>query len=456
MLTSVKYAYEAGVYIWPVPFPFSGASQVGVRLCQTDGQERQLQAGVEYVLQGQNIVYLLKPGQSLIVYLDADPLDALLANQSAALSPATPVAPATPVEQPAPIQDTARDAQLAAMQAQIDAMKAEHEQALIAARAAEEDRQLAAIRAAGADAANAITAAASAAIASIQKAQSTAETSTRSQLIKLEVARNRANDAATNVDDAVRTANSSISSATREAGASLAAQCDAIEARINEVGEQTATAVMSAGQTQAASYSLNTQALTSAAGDCENHVAQADAAAKQAGSYAAQAQTHAVNAGLAVADCKTLAQRAQYWEANSADYCKAAVAMANSASRDAWLIANRDNRPGMASVKCEADLQSVVGGCYIINPLISASPTMQYGVWAVTSIDRATWDGFFIIGEEFDGCCPNGPQVLPEPIDPSEIPDFPDGPVNPDNPGTGANKSDWKPCGHTHREEANA
>lgn len=457
MLTSVKYAYESGVYVWPIPFPFGDANQIGVRLVQADGQEKQLQAGLDYALQDANVVYFLKPGQALILYLDADPVQVLQSNQQKTMtvqtSPAVQIDPAPAVVDPAP----ARDAQIAAMQAQIDALAAERDRALLAARAAEEDRQLAAIRNAGASAADDIAASANAAAAKIRQAQADAELVASGITDNLNTIIRNANATLQNASAQIADAEASLELNYQEKAGSLDRKASEIEARLNEAGEQAAFAVMSAGQTQVAAYSMQSEAATQAITDCSDHVEQAEAAANMAGSYAAQAQNHAVNAGLAVADCKMLASRTQNWEEQAEEVCKIATSMANNASRNAWAIATQDRRPGIASVQSEEDLAGAGPGCFIINPHIRQSPTIQYGVWPVASLDEAKWDGFFVIGKAFTGLAPNGPVIIPDPVPPGLDPDNPDNPGNSGNSGNGfGGKLDWLPCDHTHQEAANA
>lgn len=136
--TSVRYVSDGTSAVWHVPFPFASAADVGVKLIASDGQERRLSQGADYVINGSAVMCVVPAGCSISLWLDA-PIDAALAaSRSAAVRQDTAnggmpsVMPAVAPSYPASAQDAALAQTLARLADSLDAQaqrqaKAENE-----------------------------------------------------------------------------------------------------------------------------------------------------------------------------------------------------------------------------------------------------------------------------------------------------------------------------------------
>lgn len=72
----VRYNASAGQYLWPIPF---APHLAGARLQYADGREAELAQGKDYMIEGGNVVCIVPPGASLILYEKTAPNAALAA-----------------------------------------------------------------------------------------------------------------------------------------------------------------------------------------------------------------------------------------------------------------------------------------------------------------------------------------------------------------------------------------
>lgn len=174
MQTLVRYEYMAGRFAWPIPFPFTLESDVGVNLCDSLGRERALALGKDYIIQNGNVICVLPAGHSLIVYLSAPPAAAAERQagsvQTAAMPAVMPASAEQPADasalerkldlllaaltaqaaQPAALAADSADGRVDELEARVNALLAEQETRKESARQAESDAQVAAISEAGA------------------------------------------------------------------------------------------------------------------------------------------------------------------------------------------------------------------------------------------------------------------------------------------------------------------
>lgn len=85
--TSVKWQGDGRTAVWRIPFPFGGETDVGVALIDEDGIQRNLTAGQDYVLQGDNVICVAPSGKSLYIWLKTSLETAVSANARKALGP---------------------------------------------------------------------------------------------------------------------------------------------------------------------------------------------------------------------------------------------------------------------------------------------------------------------------------------------------------------------------------
>lgn len=301
MLTSVKYTHEAGIFAWPIPFAYTTPTQVGVNVVNESGQERRLAYGLDYQIQGANVIYVLPPGQAIIIWLDAVAADVLAANNAASLQavqPATTFAslPAQPdlaaphtESEPAPdlALSSANSERIAQLEAQLSALQEEKAQALLAERA----------RAADAEIQN-ITTLANEATAKIAEHVQTAA-------LAVEMAQASAEDA---INDA-------------------AALADAATARAEAAGERAKLAAI---------YTENKTASTLKA--LESHVVEFEACLAKSVANGEQAVALAANAGEA--------RIAEATQAAQAEAARAASLAGQVWPQQGWLIAATAVAPG--------------------------------------------------------------------------------------------------------------
>lgn len=457
MQTCATYGYEPGNFVWPVPFPYGSPAHVGVKVADRLGQERKLVNGSDYMFHNGSVVYVLPEGHSLTIYLDAPYEEAVAqANARTVSSFATQAAsvpePVAVQTQPEPVViSQASNEQLDAINAKLDALASERDQALLAARAAAEDEQIATIKEAGAGAADSIEQAANAAIEEIDQTRSDAAAVMKAANARLAEASNQLADAADNASKAA----ASIDQTATSAAASLSLKAAQLQQELAASGQQQRAILMQSAETAADAATQDArESAVIAAQKAEEAGFAAEVArgfTTQAGNYAAQAQNHAFNAGLKVADCEVFAARAERYAGLSVSNEAFSRTAADEARQAAWQVNTLNARPGIAVVQKPEDLIGAAEGFYIIDPDLKQSPTLFYGLWPIEKIEDAYWDGFFIVGlEPYDGDYPNMPKP-PEPL-----PEPPDIEPDPDDGDGGSNEAsglEWLPCDHTHSKE---
>lgn len=356
MLTSVKYSHEPGNFVWTIPFPFAQESDVGVRLASPDGQEKQLTLGIDYGIQAGNVVYVLPPEHSLVIYLDAPLQAAMAANSQRIVGQASPMAsvqsvpvataalidePATIPTEPAPSVDSER---LAELEEQVARLQDERDAALVAARQAESDKQILAVKDAGQDATEAIGESEANAIAAIRGQQlaataavDTATSNLKSAALMVEDAISDANACASNIDDTAANAIARLEARVAELEARLCTCADRQEASlVSACAEVTRTATSEAIQ--------NASLATAAASDASDSVNDAARFAGQAGTYASQAQESANTATLKAADSLVYAQRSEAASNAATNQANLAAGHANVARTNADIGASLVNK----------------------------------------------------------------------------------------------------------------
>lgn len=106
------------------------------------------------------------------------------------------------------------------------------------------------------------------------------------------------------------------------------------------------------------------------------------------------------------------------------------------ASSWAVQISQYHRRPGVSTVKSEAEIPGSSRGLILVNPHITHSPTPFMGVWPVRDLREAQWEGLFFFGHPYDG-------------EIATPPPFPVCPPLPPEPASG-DGDDWIPCEHPH------
>lgn len=180
-------------------------------------------------------------------------------------------------------------------------------------------------------------------------------------------------------------------------------------------------------------------------------------AAKDAGKWAAHAQTqaeaaksHAANAHAqyekAVNEKINAARHASesfQWSKLAASECKTANSYANEAAAHAWQTNIACAKPGIAAVNNVAQLDRAVEGIYFINPFLLQTPTLFYGVWPVDNLAAPIlWDGLFFEGPAYERAPYGPPPSCPCPMPPAPPEDVEIAP--------GHNPAGWLPCDHIH------
>lgn len=464
VFTSVKYSHEPGICAWPIPFPFTNAAQVGVRLQDETGVERQLVFQSDYFIQDKNVVYVLPAGYQLIIYLDAPLAEVMAANnQAVAASAASAITEASLANEAAtelPATNTEPDAAslaaIADLETRIAELEEEKAQALIAARAAEADTQIKTIRETANSGTEQIEANTESAISAIQKEAAIAAEAIEQARSSLLAAESKARTA---IDESGQ-AKAEVQAVTEDAIASLETKAGELEAMLLTAGSTQKAGISALAKTAvneaANGIDASADSASRAASDAGQYVQEAAGYAQKSGTYAAQAQASAFNAQLAVSDCQALkagaekaALKSQFWKEQAEAVARTAVNTANQVNQAHWQISNIIPNGGIRCVNNEAELEFANAGSYIINPFITQTPTPAYGVWPVDDLDKCNWDGFFILGPEFDGLAPSGPPETQMPEEPG------DDPTEPEN-GNGAANREWLPCHHTHQEAAYA
>lgn len=539
MLTTVRYEYQPAVYIFPLPVTAENASNLDVRLVEATGLERQLQPG-DYVLLSSNLIYALQPGQSLLVHITAAPANLQPQTMNAA-TPQTASAQTEAEQIPAhnpPQADTANAEKIAALEAELAALKEEQNKALLTARAIESDNQVKTVAAAGRESLSAIEEQTKTAVMAVEYAHADAEDAIADAAQNAESAAAKAENAATRAELAgIYAANRTeasitkleermalleqrlaaqteekqkalqhaaaqgerqIAAATRQATAEAQARC-----RLDgnawpqmgylEIREQyPAGAILPLPETMryypgrnSLHIFLNGLALIPGQdyGEVGNalsnswrcmrelltgdivlfivapvNAGQAAAlAAKDAGKWAAHAQTqaeaaksHAANAHAqyekAVNEKINAARHASesfQWSKLAAAECETANSYANEAAAHAWQASIACAKPGIAAVNNAAQLARVVEGVYFINPHLLQAPTPFYGLWPVADLAAPIlWDGVFFEGPAYERAPYGPPPACPCPTPPAPPEDVEIVPSH--------NPAEWLPCDHIH------
>lgn len=146
MLLNVRYDYEPGCCVWPIPFAFGSPRDIGVSLLDDAGVERKLVLDRDYIIKDASVITFIPEGFRLSICL-ISPVD-LRANAARVLSgEARTVEVAQPVLQQEPVQIVQTDTlQVQALEQRLASIEEEQAQALVLARKIEADSQVQAIR----------------------------------------------------------------------------------------------------------------------------------------------------------------------------------------------------------------------------------------------------------------------------------------------------------------------
>lgn len=99
-------------------------------------------------------------------------------------------------------------------------------------------------------------------------------------------------------------------------------------------------------------------------------------------------------------------------------------------------ISQYHSRPGVSTVKSEAEIPGSMAGLCVVNPHITHSPTPFMGVWPVRDLCSIQWEGLFFFGHPYDGDLTPPPPFLVRP------------PLRPEV--ASGDGDDWTPCDHPH------
>ncbi|MBO4300840.1 MAG: hypothetical protein J5861_04470 [Desulfovibrio sp.] len=154
--TDVKYMSDGKSVFWPIPFPYTSFSDVGVKTINTDdGVETTLTLGKDYQIQGRNVVAVVPIGFQLEIWL-TNSLDVVLADLPEPL-PHPPMPGGLPVGVPGPggippvprtphpvppLGDPWADRHLGVLSADVHLLKRQLEEGLAIERARECDGQI--------------------------------------------------------------------------------------------------------------------------------------------------------------------------------------------------------------------------------------------------------------------------------------------------------------------------
>ena len=451
--TSVRYASDGTTAVWPVPFPFGGAGDIGVKIAAADGRERRLVAGTDYVLSGSCVMAVVPAGESLIIWLES-PVDAALeaARRRAAAGPeygpvlsGTGTPAVASVSVPAAETDGSSGAALAAevsdLRASLDALRAEREAALEAARAAQADAQVRRLSDAGTAELARLAEEATARIAELEQtaeglrtallAQSDAISRERTALAE---ARDRLETSLTPARESLTALDAGVSAARREARF-----LETLAAETRGTAEEAAAAAEESRK-GAETARRGAEAARNGAEDAKD---RADASARTAETSASAAAGDRARAELAATAAGRSESDAAAWAESAATSAEQSFGSAQCAWKAAFQAHIAQHRPGIAAVRSwkDEDAAGLLSGVWFANPLLRHSPTIFMGLWPVRAWSAAAWDGVFFLGPPY----PDAPVTPPAP--PCPPPVEPEGPDGGGGETDGGGAGEWRPCG---------
>lgn len=71
MANIIRYECDGQSAVWPIPFAYIDKGEIGVNLVLADGREKTLTEGSDYIIQGQNVISVQGPGNSLVIWQNA-------------------------------------------------------------------------------------------------------------------------------------------------------------------------------------------------------------------------------------------------------------------------------------------------------------------------------------------------------------------------------------------------
>lgn len=502
--TSVKYFSDGSMAAWPIPFPFSSAADVAVKIVDDAGRERRLAPGRDYIVNDNCVVAVTPPGESIVIWLDAALETAIRARAAQAVGnlregagnaaggayfARSATSPA--VQSVGPDHETARI--LDSLANQVKALKQDREAALVSARRAEADEQVRRLANEGDTQAARLDRETGQSLAALRESAkrlidelreaggesaASAGRAARDALNNAEAAVAAAEDAVARAQKAAENAASGIRVMEALAGGAVNAEGFWIQERDVRAGEALELpaglvyhpgramlrvshqgAMLAHGvnyeemgtpdalssrirplfDSPAGSQWLFWVVASNVGAAAEDAARRAGESALNAGTAAEEAACSAEKAGEHARKARNAADNAGRWASAGEESADNAAAYAKISWNAAYAAGTAASRPGIAAVKRFEELAHCVSGLYIINPLLTHSPSMFMGVWPVASVADMTWDGVFFLGPAY----PEHPTPPPAPCPPPDKPD-------PDDPGGDDERGDgwgWLPCG---------
>ena len=166
--TEATYAADGRTAKWRVPFPYAKATDVGVKLIDSEGLETELALGTDYMLQGPDVFCYVPAGKKVMIWLtvSVEEVVAALQHPHPVIAPA-PGMPAPPPPNPA----------IGRLVHEVEELKRLQEEGLAVQRARERDAQIQALEQKGEEEqAELREAAASARNCAVTRLQQTAQT----------------------------------------------------------------------------------------------------------------------------------------------------------------------------------------------------------------------------------------------------------------------------------------
>lgn len=456
--TSVRYESDGTTALWPIPFPFAGAADIGVKVTGADGRERVLTAGADYVLSGACVMAVVPAGQSVVIWLKAAVAEALAAARQQAVTAAGPTyggmgaaavqefvpQAVTTVMQDvvAPSATGTKEAGLAAelgdLRAQLASLREEREAALMAARAAQADAQVQRLAEEGSAGVARLAEEAAARIAELETTAAQLRSALREQAATMAEERAALAEARGRLEAVLAPAQTSL--------AALDAGMNAARQETQQLATLTTDARLSVEEAAEAAEASRKGAETARLGaetarrGAETAQRTAEAASRAAEESAQDAAGDRARAEQAASASASSEAEAAGWADAAAESAEQAFGSAECSWRAAWhaSLAAQPDRPGLAAVASVPELLGALSGAYILNPHIRHGPTVFMGLWPLEDMAHGGgWDGVFFLGPPY----PDVP--VPPPASPCPPPVRPDGPGS--DTTTGA-PGVWGPC----------
>ena len=441
--TSVRYEADGRTALWPIPFPFGGAGDIGVKVIGADGRETRLSEGTDYVLSGACVLAVIPAGNAVVIWLDAPVEEALeAARRQAATGPAYAGTTTAETASAASAQATqgALVSELDELRTQVAALREEREAALAAARAAQADAQVRRLTDEGAAGVTRLAEEAAARIAELESTAESLSAALREQAAQIGRERAALSEAQGRLEASLLPARESLSAL--DAGVNAAQReartLETLAAEGRSFTEEAAAAASTARrEAESARHGAET-----ARKDAETARDMATAASRSVEATANRIAGERARAERAAGASATAESDAAGWADAAAESAEQAFGSAQCAWRAAWQasLAAQPERPGMAAFAATEEILGALSGAYFFNPHVRHGPTVFMGLWPLSDMAHdGGWDGVFFLGPPY----PDAP--TPPPAPPCKPPVKPDGPGEDDAERSPSGV--WGPCG---------